>query len=104
MEFPSRIVSCIPRPTSSIIAGGDKTETTTTFDLIIQCCGAPTGRESFLFTEWTFEKEFYVSSEAIVGLCFVLGSPDIDSNVLVVADRETWASMFYESASVDYTD
>ncbi|KAI2502015.1 hypothetical protein MHU86_12418 [Fragilaria crotonensis] len=99
MEYPSRIVSCIPR--HSCFGGIE----TTTFDLIIQCCGKPTGRESFLFTEWTFEKEFHVvSSEAIVGLCFVPSNPDLaDSDVLVVTDRDKWASMFYDSAMVDYT-
>ena len=102
-------MSCIPRPGGRrTIAGGDETgvETETpTFDLIIQCCGAPTGRESFLFTEWTFERDFYiVSSEAVVGLCFVLQSSEVDSNVLVVTDRERWATLFYESALVDYTD
>jgi hypothetical protein len=98
-EYPSRVLSCIPRYSS--IAGIE----TTTFDLVIQCCGKPTGRESFLFTEWTFKKEFHVvSSEAIVGLCFVLGSPEqLDANVLVVSDKDKWASMFYESAKVDYT-
>jgi hypothetical protein len=93
-EYPSRVVSCLPR------------HETNTFDLIIQCCGEPTGRESFLFTEWTFRKEFYVvSSEAIVSLCFVLGTHDLDSNsVLIVTDKLKWASMFYESAMVDYTN
>jgi hypothetical protein len=97
-EYPSRVLSCIPRYSS--IAGIE----TTTFDQIIQCCGKPTGRESFLFTEWNFQKEFHVvSSEAIVGLCFVLGEPEQqDSDVLVVSDKEKWASMFYESARVDY--
>jgi hypothetical protein len=71
-EYPSRVVSIIPRHS------GIKTEneTSTTFDLIIQCCGEHAGRESFLFTQWTFNKKFHVvSSEAIVGLCFVLESP-----------------------------
>ena len=102
-EYPSRVVSCIPRHSS--VAGIE----TTTFDLIIQCCAKPEdgeGRESFLFTEWTFSKEFHVvSSEAIVGLCFVLPSPGVDdSNVLVVTEKEKWASMFYESANVDYNE
>ena len=97
-EFPSRVVSCIPRHSS--IAGIEKT----TFDLIIQCCGEPSGRKSFLFTAWTFKKEFYVvSSESVVGLCFVLQGPELDSDVLVVTDKLKWPSMFYESTKVDYT-
>jgi hypothetical protein len=98
MEFPSRVVSCIPRHSS--IAGIEKT----TFDIIIQCCGKPTGRKSLLFTAWTFEKEFHVvSSEAVVSLCFVLQGSDLDSDVLVVTDRQKWPSMFYDSTKVDYT-
>ena len=97
-EFPSRVVSCIPRQSS--IAGMEAT----TFDLIVQCCGEPSGRESFLFTEWTFDKKFYViSTEAIVRLCFVLETPNLDSGVLVVPDKEEWASYFYESAMAEYT-
>ena len=97
-EYPSRVLSCIPRQSRN---AGIETDA---FDLVIQCCGKPTGRESFLFTEWTFQKEFHVvSSEAVVSLCFVLGSPkQPDSNVLVVSDKLKWASMFYESAMVDY--
>jgi hypothetical protein len=97
-NFPSRVVSCIPRHTS--VAGIE----TTTFDLVIQCCGEPSGRKSFLFTAWTFKTDYYVvSSEAIVGLCFVLQGPELDSDVLVVTDKLKWASMFYESTKVDYT-
>ena len=96
-EFPSRVMSCIPRQSS--IAGME----TTTYDIIVQCCSEPSGRESYLFTEWTFDKKFYVvSAEAIVRLCFVLESPDLDSGVLVVTDKEEWASYFYESATVEY--
>ena len=86
-EYPSRIVSIIPRQGS--VDTGD--ETTTTFDLIVQCCGKPaTRQQSFLlFTQWTFDKKFHVvSSEAIVGLCFVLGSPVGDSDVLVVTGKK----------------
>ncbi len=51
------------------------------------------------------QEEFHVvSSEAIVGLCFVLNNPNIaDADVLVATDRDNWASMFYDSAMVDYT-
>ncbi len=38
-EYPSRILSCIPR---NIVEGHDET----TFDLIIQCCDKPTGCDS----------------------------------------------------------
>ena len=97
-EYPSCVVSIIPRHRSI----KTENETTTTFDLIIQCCGEHAGRESFLFTQWTFNKKFHVvSSEAIVGLCFE--SPIVDSDILVVTDKEKWASMFYKSALVDYT-
>jgi hypothetical protein len=96
--YPSRVVSIIPRSGTSI-AGIEQS----TFDLIIQCCGELAGRQSFLFTQWTFKKEFHVvSSEAVIGLCFVLEGPDDDSDVLLVTDKEDWASMFYESAMVDY--
>jgi hypothetical protein len=92
-------VSCIPR--HSCIGGIE----TTHFDLIIQCCDKRTGRESFLFTKWTFKKEFnVVSSEAMVGLCFVQNYPNhADADVLVATDRDKWASMFYDSAIVHYT-
>ena len=90
-------MSCIPRRSS--IDGVEKT----TLDLIIQCCGEPSGRMSFLFTAWTFKKEFYVvSSESVVGLCFVLQGPELDSDVLVVTDKLKWPSIFYESTKVDY--
>jgi hypothetical protein len=96
-EFPSRVVSCIPCQSS--IAGME----TTKYDIIFQCCSEPSGRESYLFTEWAFDKKFYfISAEAIVCLCFVLESPDLDSGILVVADKVEWASYFYESAKVKY--
>jgi hypothetical protein len=42
--------------------------------------------------------------QAIVGLCFVLHNPNlVDADVLVATDRDKWASMFYDSAMVDYT-
>jgi hypothetical protein len=92
-DFPSRVVCCIP--CHNIVDGVE----TTTFDLVVQCCGEPTGRESFLFTEWTFNKTFHVvSSEAVVQLCFVLESTTLDSDVLIVTEKEKWASMFYEPA------
>ena len=99
-DFPSRVVCCcIPR--HNIIDGVE----TTTFDLVVQCCGEPTGRESFLFTEWTFNKTFHVvSSEAVVQLCFVpLESTTPDSDVLIVSEKEKWVSLFYELAMVDHT-
>ena len=50
-------------------------------------------------------RDYMTVSEAIVGLCFVLPSPGVDdSNVLVVTEKEKWASMFYESANVDYNE
>jgi hypothetical protein len=95
-DFPSRILSCIPR------YGSSGTESPT-YDIVIQCCDEPTGRESQLFTEWSFNKDFYVvSTTAIVGLCFVLVSSEIDGTVLVVKDRSEWASTFYDAASFDY--
>ena len=100
-EYPSRVLSIIPRNSSMDDIGN---ETMTTFDLIIQCCGERAGRRSFLFDQWTFDKKFYaVSSEAIVSLCFVLENPVADSDVIVVTEKEKWASMFYESATVDYS-
>ena len=80
-DYPSQILSCILRHNSS------GTETPT-FDIVIQCCDEPTGRESQLFTEWYFNKDFYVvSTTTIVGLCFVLVSSEVDGTVLVVKDR-----------------
>jgi hypothetical protein len=91
-------VSCIPRCSS--IDGIEKT----TFDLIIQCCGDPSGHKSFRFTAWIFKKEFYVvSSESAVGLCFVFQGPELDSDVLVVTDKLKWPSIFYVLTKVDYT-
>ena len=96
-EYPSRILSCIPRFAG---AGND-----TTFDLVVQFCSRPSGRESFLFTEWLFNTDFYViSATALVGLCFVLVSSEAEGKVLVVTDKNKWASIFYDAASVVYNE
>ena len=95
IDFPSRIVSCIPRFTSSGME--------TSCDLVVQCCSKPSGRESLLFTEWYFKKDFHVvSATAIVRLCFVLVSSEVDGTVLVVKDKLDWASTFYDAASIEY--
>jgi hypothetical protein len=80
-------VSFTPRRSS--IDGIEKT----TFDLIILCCDEPSGRKSFLFTAWTFKKEFYVvSSESVISLSFVRQGPELDSDVLVDTDKLKWPS------------
>lgn len=95
-EYPSRILSCIPR----VGAGGDMT-----YDLVVQFCSKPSGRESFLFTEWLFDTDYYVvSAMALVGLCFVLVSSEAEGKVLVVKDKTEWSSIFYDSANVVYLD
>jgi hypothetical protein len=67
-DFPCRVVACVPRQTNNGFS----------FDLIVQSCHEPTGRESFLFTEWSFRKEFHVvSATALVTLCLVLCSCDV---------------------------
>jgi hypothetical protein len=94
-EFPSRIVSCIPR--------FDVLKEETSFDLVVQCCTERTGRESFLFTEWSFVTDFFVlPATSLVGLCFVVVSSDADSTVLVVNHKSEWPSFFYDSASVAF--
>jgi hypothetical protein len=94
-DYPSRILSVIPRPSTS-------TDESIPFDLVVQCCEKRTGRESILFTEWAFNSDFYsISAEAVVGLCFVLETPD-NNTVFVVKDRSAWAGLFYESASIKY--
>ena len=76
-----------------------------TYDLVVQFCDEPSGRESLLFTKWLFNIDYYVvSATALVGLCFVLVSSEADGKVLVVKDRPEWASICYESASVVYED
>jgi hypothetical protein len=96
-EYPSRILSCIPRFNDA--------ENEMTYDLVVQFCDEPSGRESFLFTEWLFNSDYYVvSATALVGLCFVLVSSEVDGKVLVVKDRAEWASTFHECASVVYED
>jgi hypothetical protein len=96
-EYPSRILSCIPR-----IAGDGNGMS---YDLVVQFCSHPSGRESFLFTEWLFNTDYYVvSATALVGLCFVLVSSEADGKVLVVKDKTEWSSIFYDSASVVYLD
>jgi hypothetical protein len=93
-DYPCRILSCIPRK-----LGGNET----TFDLVVQSCGQPTGRESILFTEWSFNRDFYVvPATALVTLCFVLVSNAADGSVLVVKDKSQWASNFYEAAQTVY--
>jgi len=91
-DFPCRIVSCIHRH------GADSRENMT-FDLVVQSCNEPTGRESILFTEWTFNRKFHVvSSTALVSLCYVLvDGCELMDIVFVVKDKEKWASLFYES-------
>jgi hypothetical protein len=74
-----------------------------TFDLVIQCCGKATLRESFLFTEWTFKPDFYVvEASAVVTLCLVIPSTSDGSKVLVARDRSNWASQFCDAANVQY--
>ena len=70
-----------------------------TFDLVVQSCNKRTGRESVLFTEWTFNRKFHVvSSTALVLLCYVLvDGCKLTDTVFVVKDKEKWASLFYES-------
>jgi len=91
-DYPSRIVCCIKRHGIQ-----------STFDLVVQCCDSCTGRESILFTEWTFKTDFYVvSATAVVSLCFVIPSSfhtnmSNMSSVLVVKDKADWASSFYET-------
>ena len=79
-DFPCCVLACVPR----------QSDNGTTFDLIVQSCHTPTGRESFLFTEWLFRKEFHVvSATALVTLCLNLcSSSDLNGNVLVVYDRD----------------
>ena len=92
-DFPCRVVACVPRQTDNGFS----------FDLIVQSCHEPTGRESFLFTEWSFRKEFHVvSATALVTLCLVLCSSDLNGDVLVVNDRDKWPSYFYEAANIEY--
>lgn len=92
-DYPSKILSCIPRHRD----GKD------TFDLIIQCCDEATLRESFLFTEWTFKPDLYVvEASAIVALCLVFPSTSDGSKVLVVRDRSDWASQFCDAANIRY--
>jgi hypothetical protein len=92
-DFPCCVVACVPRQTDNGFS----------FDLIVQSCYEPTGRESFLFTEWSFRKEFHVvSATAMVTLCLVLCSSDLNGDVLVVNDRDKWPSYFYEAANIEY--
>ena len=94
-DYPSRILSCIPRVAG---VGNDMT-----YDLVVLCCSHPSGRESFLFTEWLFNTNYYVvSATALVGLCFVLVSSEAEGKVLVVKDKPEWSSTFYDSANVVY--
>jgi Plavaka transposase len=92
-DYPSKILSCIPRHRDGV----------DTFDLVIQCCGVATLRESFLFTEWTFKPDFYVvEASAVVTLCLVIPSTSDGSKVLVARDRSDWASQFCDAANVQY--
>jgi hypothetical protein len=75
-DYPCRILSGIPRNN-----GGNETK----FDLVVHCCGQPTGCKSILFTEWSFNRDLYiVPATALVTLCFVLVSNLADGCVLVV--------------------
>ena len=100
-RFPSRILCCIPRH----VKGGAADETT--FDLIVQFCDKPSGRDSILFTEWIFNPTYYiVPATALVRLCFVIMSLEkADGNVVVVVrDKLEWASLFQVAASATYDD
>jgi hypothetical protein len=97
-DYPCRILSCIPRNNLGNESPSD------TFDLVVQSCGQPTGRESILFTEWSFSRDFYiVPATALVTLCFVLVSNPTDGSVLVVKDKSQWASNFYDAAQIVYS-
>ena len=92
-DFLCRVLACIPR----------QTDNGAHFDLIVQSCHGPSDRESFLFTEWLFRKEFHeVRATALVTLCLVLCISDLNRDVLVVNDRAKWLSYFYEAANVEY--
>ena len=70
-EYPSRVVSCNRR-----------------FDVKYNEI-TPTGRESFLYTEWNFSPKFYVlPATALASLGFVLVSSEAHGTVLVVNDRQ----------------
>ena len=98
-EFPSRILCCIPR----LVDGGAADETT--YDLVVQFCDKPSGRDSILFTEWIFNPMYYiVPATALVRLCFVIVSSEADGNVVVVRDKLEWASLFPVAASASYDD
>ena len=93
-DYPSRILSVISRPCSD-------SQEKVSFELVVQCCEKKTGRQSILYSEWIFSRDFYlISADAIVGLCFVIESDD--RTVFVVEDRSNWASLFYDSASIKY--
>ena len=91
---PRQILSCIQRN-----IGGNVTK----FDLVFQSCGQPTGRESILFTQWSFNRDLnFVPATALATLCFVLVSNPADRSVLVVKYRSLWASNFYDAAQTIY--
>jgi hypothetical protein len=75
-DFPCHVLAYVPR----------QSDNGTTFNLIGQSCHKPTGCQSFLFTEWSFRKEFHVvSATPLVALCLVLcSSSDLNGNVLVI--------------------
>ena len=73
--------------------------------MVVQFCDKPTGRGSFLFTEWYFNTDYYlVSATSLDCLCFVLASSEADGKALVVKDMSEWASVFHEAASAKYND
>jgi hypothetical protein len=86
-DYPSRVLACVPRQ------DGDHV----TFELVVQCCSAPTDVQSLLFSEWEFCRDFYVvETSALVGTCFVFMACADMNRVLVVRERCQWPSLFLQ--------
>ena len=86
-DYPSRILACVPRH------DGDHV----TFELVVQCCSAPTDVQTLLFSEWKFCRDFYVvETSALVGTCFVFTACADMDRVLVVRERCQWPSLFLQ--------
>ena len=65
------------------------------FQLVVQCAQNRTGRDSVLFQEWHWSKQYSVISPATIeGPCFVVSIKDDTSTILQTKSRHLWPTEF----------
>jgi hypothetical protein len=88
-NYPCKVIAILPKQHNSFLG-----ET----EVIVQCAGSKTKKDSVLFEEWTLMDEYYtVSVAAILETLFVL---ELGSNKVAVAlSYSKWPSCFTDTSS-----